>query len=38
MMELLNNNKSMDFHDLKQFALANFWTRKKVLIMSCSAL
>ena len=29
-MEILNNNKSMDFYDIKNFAQMNYWTRRKV--------
>ena len=29
-MEILNNNKSLDFHDIKNFAQRNYWSRNKV--------
>ena len=29
-MEILNNNKSKDFYDIKTFAQMNYWTRRKV--------
>ena len=29
-MEILNNNKSLEFYDIKNFAQMNYWTRRKV--------
>ena len=29
-MELLNNNQSLQFNDIKNFALTNYWSREKV--------
>ena len=29
-MEILNNNKSLKFYDIKNFAQMNYWTRRKL--------
>ena len=29
-LEILNNNKSLDFNDIKKFALDNYWSKKRL--------